>query len=104
MGQIGDGYIPGMMTANQAAEKRIQVIEAAENAGRAMDQEHFGANLSYSWRPLPEVVKNNLADRFPGVDPELFDTELAEELRRNDRCLDRSWLFEVSHETCAPSR
>ncbi|MFQ3329179.1 MAG: putative F420-dependent oxidoreductase [Candidatus Poriferisodalaceae bacterium] len=71
-GQIGDGYIPGMMTANQAAEKRIQVIEAAENAGRVIDQEHFGANLSYSWRPLPEAVKNNLADRFPGVDPELL--------------------------------
>ena len=71
-GQIGDGYIPGMMTANQAAKKRTQVIEAAENAGRVIDQEHFGANLSYSWGPLPETVKNNLADRFPGVDTELL--------------------------------
>jgi probable F420-dependent oxidoreductase len=68
-GRLGDGWIPGLLTPTEAAEKRGRIEAAAAEAGRTIDQEHFGVNLTYSRGPLPVAVVEQLRRRRPDLDP-----------------------------------
>jgi probable F420-dependent oxidoreductase len=68
-GRLGDGWIPGLLTPTEAAEKRGRVEAAAAAAGRTIDPEHFGVNLTYSRGPLPEAAVVQLRRRRPDLDP-----------------------------------
>jgi probable F420-dependent oxidoreductase len=68
-GRLGDGWIPGLLTPAEAAEKRRRVEAAAAEAGRTIDAEHFGVNLTYSRGPLPAAVVEQLRRRRPDLDP-----------------------------------
>ena len=71
-GRKADGWLPSLVTPEEAAEGR-RVIEAeAERAGRRIDPEHFGASLSYGDGDIPEVLLASIARRRPGVDPALL--------------------------------
>ena len=66
---MGDGWIPGSLTPTEAAEKRRRVEAAAAEAGRTIDPEHFGVNLTYSRGPLPVGVVEQWRRRRPDLDP-----------------------------------
>ena len=68
-GRLGDGWIPGLLTPTEAAEKRQRIEAAAAEAGRTIDPEHFGVNLTYSRGPLPTTVVEQLRRRRPDLDP-----------------------------------
>lgn len=68
-GRLGDGWIPGLITPTEAAEKRRHVEAAAAAAGRTIDPEHFGVNLTYSRGPLPMAALEQLRRRRPDLDP-----------------------------------
>jgi probable F420-dependent oxidoreductase len=68
-GRLGDGWIPGLLTPTEAAEKRRYIEAAAAEAGRTIDPEHFGVNLTYSRGPLPAAVVEQLRRRRPDLDP-----------------------------------
>ncbi|MBM3223097.1 MAG: LLM class flavin-dependent oxidoreductase [Candidatus Tectomicrobia bacterium] len=68
-GRLGDGWIPGLLTPTEAAEKRQRVEAAAAEAGRCIDPEHFGVNLTYSRGPLSPTVLEPLRRRRPDLDP-----------------------------------
>jgi probable F420-dependent oxidoreductase len=68
-GRLGDGWIPGALTPAEAAEKRRRIEAAAAEAGRAIDPEHFGVNLTYSRGPLPAMAVEQLRRRRPHLDP-----------------------------------
>jgi probable F420-dependent oxidoreductase len=68
-GRLGDGWIPGLLTPKEAAEKRERIEAAAAEAGRTIDPEHFGVNLTYSRGPLPVAAVEQLRRRRPGPDP-----------------------------------
>jgi len=68
-GRLGDGWIPGLLTPTEAAEKRRRIEAAAAEAGRAIDPEHFGVNLTYSRGPLPAATVERLRHRRPDLDP-----------------------------------
>ncbi len=68
-GRLGDGWMPGLLTPAEAAAKRQQVEAAAQEAGRTIDPEHFGVNLTYSRGPLPESAAAQLRRRRPDLDP-----------------------------------
>ncbi len=68
-GRLGDGWIPGALTPAEAAEKRRRIEAAAAEAGRAIDPEHFGVNLTYSRGPLPGAVVEQLQRRRPDINP-----------------------------------
>jgi len=68
-GRLGDGWIPGLLTPTKAAEKRRRVEAAAAEAGRTIDPEHFGVNLTYSRGPLPGAAIEQLRRRRPDLDP-----------------------------------
>lgn len=68
-GRLGDGWIPGSLTPTEAAEKRRRIEAAAAEAGRVIDPEHFGVNLTYSRGPLPGAVVEQLQRRRPDINP-----------------------------------
>ena len=69
-GRMSDGYLPGLCTPAEAAGFKVAVEEAAIDAGRSMDPEHFGVNLSYNRGPLPEAAVEGLRKRRADLDPE----------------------------------
>lgn len=62
-GQLGDGWMPGLVLPAEAAELRGQIEQAAIDVGRVMDPEHYGVNLYYANGPLPDAVAERLAAR-----------------------------------------
>jgi probable F420-dependent oxidoreductase len=68
-GRLGDGWIPGLLTPAEAAEKRRRIEAAAAEAGRTIDPEHFGVNLTYHRGPLPVSVVEQLRRRRPDLNP-----------------------------------
>ena len=67
-GQIGDGYIPGLSTPNEGAEKKLRVETAASEFNRTIDPEHFGVNLTYSRGSLSRAAREALVQRRPDAD------------------------------------
>jgi len=68
-GELADGWIPGLITPARAAAAKAQIDAAAEAAGRRIDPEHYGANVSYSLGPLPDEVRRRLTARYKDADP-----------------------------------
>ena len=68
-GRLGDGWIPGLITPSEAIEKRQLIEAAAADAGRTIDPEHFGVNLTYSRGPLSPAAAKRLRRRRPDLDP-----------------------------------
>jgi probable F420-dependent oxidoreductase len=69
VGRLGDGWLPSFCTADQAAEGRVVIEEAAAAAGRSLDPEHYGALLFYARTGVPDGLARIVAARRPGVDP-----------------------------------
>jgi probable F420-dependent oxidoreductase len=68
-GRKADGWLPSLLTPEEAADGR-RVIEAeAQRAGRRIDPEHFGASLAYGDGDIPDILRAQIARRRPGVDP-----------------------------------
>lgn len=64
-GRLGDGWMPGSVYPHEAAALRPKIEEAAADAGRAMDPEHYGANLFYATGPIPACIAAKLGTRRP---------------------------------------
>jgi len=68
---IGEGWLPSFVTVAEFAEKAETIRKLAMEAGRDIDEEHFGALIPY----LPEGAGNEeqvlafIAARRPGVEP-----------------------------------
>lgn len=69
-GRIGDGWMPGLCTPAEAAAGRVEIERAAAEAGRSIDREHFGVNLSWVDGAISEAVRHNIAARRPDVEAE----------------------------------
>jgi probable F420-dependent oxidoreductase len=68
-GRLGDGWLPSFSTPAEVAAGRVVVEEAAAEAGRSIDTEHFGALVIYGREELPELLVAGLKARRPDVDP-----------------------------------
>jgi probable F420-dependent oxidoreductase len=68
VGRLGDGWLPSFCTAEQAADGRVVIEEAAGAAGREIDPEHYGALLFYARSGVPDGLARIVAARRPGVD------------------------------------
>lgn len=62
-GRLGDGWLPGLCGAEQAAAAIERIERSATAVPRTIDPEHFGVNLTYAWHPLPESARRALAAR-----------------------------------------
>jgi probable F420-dependent oxidoreductase len=68
---LGEGWLPSFVTVSEYAEKAESIRKLAADAGREIDEEHFGALIPY----LPDGGGNEeqllafVAARRPGVEP-----------------------------------
>jgi probable F420-dependent oxidoreductase len=70
VGRLGDGWLASFATPDVCAAARPVIEEAAADAGREIDPEHFGAMVFYSHGEVPEPIKALIASRNPGTDPD----------------------------------
>ena len=68
-GRIGEGWMPGLCSPEEAAEMREDVLVEAAAAGREIDDEHFGMNLSWVDGPMSDELLASVEARRPGFDP-----------------------------------
>jgi probable F420-dependent oxidoreductase len=68
-GRLSDGWLPSNCTVAEAAAGREIVERAADEAGREIDPEHFGASIVYARGEIPPWLVAQTAARRPGVDP-----------------------------------
>lgn len=73
-GRRADGWLPSLVTPEEAAEGRAVIEAEAARVERRIDPEHFGVSLAYDdgTGSLPPVLAASLARRRPGVDPGLI--------------------------------
>ncbi len=67
-GRIADGWLGASCTPEQAAAARSAINEAARQAGRSIDPEHFGVSIGYTHQPLDDRQLAALAARTRGRD------------------------------------
>ena len=69
IGRVADGWLPSTITPAEAGEGRAIIEEAAAEADRTIDPEHFGAMIVYARDTIPAALVKTLAARRPDVDP-----------------------------------
>jgi probable F420-dependent oxidoreductase len=70
IGRLADGWLGSFLTPAEARRGREQIEEAAAEAGRAIEPDHFGINLAVSDGGLPAELISAVRRRRPDVDPE----------------------------------
>jgi len=68
-GRVGEGWMPGLCTPDEAAAMRETITAEAQAAGREIDDEHFGMNLSWVNGPMSDELLASIEARRPGFDP-----------------------------------
>jgi probable F420-dependent oxidoreductase len=69
IGRLGDGWLGSFLTPAEARLGREQIEEAAAEAGRVVEPDHFGINLAVSEGGLPAELLDVIRRRRPDVDP-----------------------------------
>lgn len=68
-GRIGEGWMPGLCTPEEAALSKTAIDVAATEAGRRIDAEHFGVNISWVDGDVDETVAAAIRARRPDLEP-----------------------------------
>jgi probable F420-dependent oxidoreductase len=69
VGRLGDGWLPSFSTPGEVAAGRVVVEEAAADAGREIEVEHYGALVIYVRDAIPDLLLTALKSRRPDADP-----------------------------------
>ena len=84
-GRLGEGWMPGLCTPAEAERARATIETEANEAGRSIDDEHFGVNLSFVTTPIDDRVRAAVAARRADVAAEelvaVGSDGLAEQIR-----------------------
>lgn len=87
-GRLGDGWLAGRTTLEEAVAAKAVIVSAATAAGREISPEHFGTNLTYSWDGDVPPLRQQVADWVDAgfsklvVRPATPPTDWGPELRR----------------------
>jgi len=76
VGTLGDGWLPALCTPEEAAAGRRVIEDAAAEAGRRIDPEHFGVSIGYTRGDAPEQLLRRVAARRPGAGSSPDTTEV----------------------------
>lgn len=66
-GRLADGWLGSFHTPSQAREARLAIQQAAAEAGREIEEDHFGLSLVVADRGVPDELAAVAARRRPGV-------------------------------------
>ena len=69
VGRLGDGWLGSLLTPAEAGEAVAVINDAADEAGRQVDQDHFGISLAIAFGGLPDALAASIHRRRPDADP-----------------------------------
>ena len=70
VGRLADGWLPSFVTPADVAAGRTTIEAVCAEHGRAIDEDHYGVLIPYSFGPIPDDVFARIAARRPDlVDP-----------------------------------
>jgi probable F420-dependent oxidoreductase len=69
IGRLADGWLGSFLTPDEARRGRLVIEEAAAEAGRSIEPDHFGINLAVGEVGLGDDIRAAVRARRPDVDP-----------------------------------
>jgi alkanesulfonate monooxygenase SsuD/methylene tetrahydromethanopterin reductase-like flavin-dependent oxidoreductase (luciferase family) len=90
VGRLGDGWLPSFCDAEDVRRGKKAVEEAADEAGREIDPEHFGALVAYADGEVPDLLAQFIMKRRPDIeDPaQIVPADLTALRRRLEEMID----------------
>jgi probable F420-dependent oxidoreductase len=67
VGRLADGWLPSFVTPDDAARGREVIEHALAEHDRTIDEDHYGALISYAPGPVPPSMLQLLASRRPDL-------------------------------------
>jgi probable F420-dependent oxidoreductase len=72
VGRLADGWLGSLLTPAEAQTAVATINEAAADAGRHVDDDHFGLSLPVTLDGVPESLRASIGRRRPDTDPALL--------------------------------
>jgi len=72
VGRLADGWLGSLLTPAEAQTAIATISEAAADAGRHVDDDHYGLSLPVALDGLPESLRAAIGRRRPHTNPELL--------------------------------
>jgi len=69
VGRLADGWLGSFLTPAEAADAVAAINTAADQAGRAVEQDHFGISLAVAFGGIPDALAAAVRRRRPDADP-----------------------------------
>jgi probable F420-dependent oxidoreductase len=69
VGRLADGWLGSLLTPEEARGAVATINAAADQAGRAVDQDHFGTSLAVAFGGIPDALAASIRRRRPDADP-----------------------------------
>jgi probable F420-dependent oxidoreductase len=69
VGRLADGWLGSFLTPLEAREAVDAINAAADQAGRAVDPDHFGISLAVTFGGIPDTLASAIRRRRPDTDP-----------------------------------
>src|SRR3984957_15608332 len=95
IGTLADGWLGSFLTPTEARAGREAIERAADEAGRAIEPDHFGISLAVGDGELPPEVAAAVRKRRPDVDPAELVAAGWDELHRQPVDRDNAGLRSV---------
>lgn len=70
VGRVGDGWLPSFCTVDEVSDGWATITDVAAQHDRTIDPEHLGVLITYSRTEVPELMRQFLERRRPGIVPE----------------------------------
>jgi len=70
VGRLADGWLGSLMTPNEAGEAVRVINDAAAEAGREVEQDHFGLSVPVAFDGVPPALAASIRRRRPDADPD----------------------------------
>jgi probable F420-dependent oxidoreductase len=75
VGRLADGWLGSFLTPAEAGNAVTIIKEAADEAGREVDADHYGINISVAFGGIPDALAAGIRRRRPDADPATFIVE-----------------------------
>jgi probable F420-dependent oxidoreductase len=70
VGRLADGWLGSVMSPAEAGEAVDVIKGAAAEAGREVEEDHYGISLPVAFNGIPDQLRASIIRRRPGTDPE----------------------------------
>jgi probable F420-dependent oxidoreductase len=69
IGRLADGWLGSFLTPAEAGAARESIQQAARDAGREIEADHFGTSVMLAPDGVPDALAATISARRPGIDP-----------------------------------